>query len=205
MQKHIIEIRDEYRYENNDAFMVDLVFELKIVNKKQNMDFSIELLAWSNQAQKNVLLQDSIYSTETSKKLYTNLKRRYKNIADNFLNYLEKKIKSKKDLELFLHYVKNPKLIFHKKLLYVFSQETLQMINKKYFSTYPILDIEKFEKEVLDISFEDIFLPHYIDGWYIDGIEVSTDLDKNPFPLIENLNNGKTLTPDEMLNMLKIY
>jgi len=186
MQKYFINIQDRFLLDNCET-SVEILLELTI----DSFDFSLQLFAYSNSEEKEVLLENSVYATDLPRKSYLQIDKHYTKVANNFLEYLRKNITTQEKLKEFIWRIKKSRFIFHTKLLNVFTQEDLEFIAQKYFKYYPILNLEDFSD----------FLPVKIDGWYIDGIEIDTDLDENE-PLITDIN-GKIMSPFELLKILK--
>lgn len=184
MKIYYINIQDDFFCEDF-KMLVELVIELKI----DKLNFSLQLLGWSNDEQKNVPIESSFYSTI---ECYESLSKHYNKICNDYLLYLKTNITTQKKLENFVCRLENPKFEFHYKLLNIFSQKQLEKIMKKYFNSNPILNLKDFK----------CFLPIKTDGWYGDGIEVSTDLDNNDFPLIEDEQG--IITPKMLLKKYRI-
>lgn len=47
-----------------------------------------------------------------------------------------------------------------------------------------------------------LFLPHYVEGFYRNGIEISVDLDESDFAIIED--DSGVISRDECLKLLEI-
>ena len=184
MKIYRINIQDDF-FCVDSKVAVKLVIELKI----DKLDFSLQLLGWSNDEQKEIAIEDSFYSTI---ECYESLNKHYSKICDDYLSYLKTNITTQEKLENFVYELENPKFEFHYKLLNVFSQEQLEKIMKKHFNTDPILNLKDFSH----------FLPNVTNGWYGCGIEVSTDLDDNDYPLIED--DKGIITPEKLLKKYKI-
>ena len=187
MQIYFIDIQDKFLLDDAET-SVNLLIELHI----ENFNFSFQLLGFSNSEQQEVLLKNSIYATDLPKKSYLKIYNHYTKIAHNYLEYLKNSITTKESLKEFIYRLNNPQFIFHAKLLKVFTLEDLEYISEKYFRCYPILNLENF----------DGFLPIEINGWYINGTEVDTNLDDNNVPFISD-ENGEILSPMELLEVLK--
>ena len=187
MQKYFINIQDRFSFDDGET-SVELLLELTIYS----LNFSLQLFVFSNSEQKGVLLENSLYVTDLPKKSYLQIYKYYTKVANNFLEYLRKNITTQEKLKEFIFRVEKPRFIFHTKLLNVFTQEDLEFIAQKYFKYYPILNLKDFSQ----------FLPIEINGWYLHGIEIDTDLDENNVPHIED-KNGKIISPSELLKILK--
>ena len=127
MKTYRINIYDRFLCDDREV-SADLVIELKI----EKLDFSFQLLGWSNDDQKEIAIEDSFYSTI---ECYESLNKYYSNICNDYLTYLKANITTQEKLKNFVNELENPKFEFHYKLLNVFSQEQLKRIMRKYFNT----------------------------------------------------------------------
>jgi len=191
MQNYFINIEDRFLFKKYDdsknSIQINLVMKLTVID----LNFSIKLLAWSNTKQTNVPLDESFYSTDIPASKAHEIKEYYTKITCKYLIYLKNTVNTHDKLMKYIFTIKNPIFVFHPKLLNVFSKRDLESITKKYFNSNPILNCKNFKE----------FLPIKTDGWYTNDIEVSTDLDENLFPLIEN-NDGSIVTPSKLLEYL---
>ena len=108
----------------------------------------------------------------------------YKNIITNFFNSF-KNIKYYWKYKNIFYHLENPPFIFHYKLLNVFSQEILTDICKKHFPKYPTLNISILKNSSIK-NLEYLFLPLYFNGFYINGIEISVDLNESDYAVMED-------------------
>ena len=54
------------------------------------------------------------------------------------------------------------------------------------FDIYPILNVVLLKNKIDRQNISQIFLPNYSGGFYINGIEISVDLDDSDFAIIED-------------------
>lgn len=190
---------------DNDNIKVHLgiYFKLILSKKENDLQVKLSLYSWSNEKQRLVSIEKSIWSNEDfgSGKHINKIEKYYKNIVDNFL-YIFSKLKYFWQLKEIIHKLENPTFIFHYKLLNTFSKDVLEAICLKYFSNYPILNIFLLKNRIDPNSHNYIFLSNYIDGFYINGIEVSVDLNETDFAIIEN--DDGVISKDECLKLLEI-
>ena len=109
----------------------------------------------------------------------------YKKIAENFLDIF-KQIKYYWQLKEIIHKLENPILSFHYKLLNTFSRAFLEKFVLEKFDIYTILNIVLLKNKIDRQNISQIFLPNYSGGFYINGIEISVDLDDSDFAIIED-------------------
>ena len=190
---------------DNDNIKVNLgiYFKLILTKKENDLHIKLSLYSWSNKKQILVPLGKSIWIDEDfgNGKHINKIEKHYKNIVDNFL-YIFSKLKYLWQLKEIIHKLENPTFIFHYKLLNTFSKDTIKNICLKYFHNYPILNISLLKNKIESNSHNHIFLPNYIEGFYIYGLEVSVDLNETDFAVIEN--DDGIITKDECLKLLGI-
>ena len=80
--------------------------------------------------------------------------------------------------------MEHPIFSFHYKLLNSFSKQSLEDICLKYFDNYPVLNVSLLKTKVQKDEIYYLFLPNYINGFFINGIEVSVDLDETDYAII---------------------
>lgn len=85
--------------------------------------------------------------------------------------------------------MEHPIFSFHYKLLNSFSKQSLEDICLKYFDNYPVLNVSLLKTKVQKNAIYYLFLPNYINGFFINGIEVSVDLDETDYAIIEDDSN----------------
>lgn len=201
----LIDANDPIFLEENDPIgtMTGIYFKLHLSKKSNDLYINLALYSWCNNKQTYVPLNESIWIEEDfgNGKYIQKIELHYENIVKNFLYYLTK-FKYQWQLKEFIHKLENPTFIFHYKLLNTFSKDTLEKICLKYFNNYPVLNVLLLKKRT-NLDFSDfIFLPHNIDGFYMNGIEVSTDLDENDTVVIED--DSKEISKEEFLNKINI-
>jgi len=190
MKTYLIRISETFELDANKykSIHIDLRIKLTIDNFK----FSGELLGWSNAKQKYVEYEKCFYATDIkNKKEAKKIKKHYHKILKSYLYFLNKNITTKKELRKFVDYIKHPKINYHYKLINSFGYKTLDKYWRKNWEVLPLLDTTTLQ-----------FKPEKITGWYASMLEVSCDLSKNEFALIEDLDrkNG-ILTPDEFFEL----
>ena len=105
-------------------------------------------------------------------------------------------------LKELIHKMEHPIFSFHYKLLNCFSKQSLENICLKYFDNYPVLNISLIKTKAQKDEICYLFLPHYINGFYINGIEVSVDLDETDYAIIEDEENK--ISVQDCLKLLDI-
>ncbi len=148
MSKFIIEIETK---------IIPLYIELEIDEKP--ISFKTELVSWSNEKQKLVVIEDSIIKKFLPPKDYKEFCVKYETLSDDFLQHTRKKITTLKSLRKFKKRIL-PTYKFHPNLLNGFTEKELKEIMDTHFEIYPILNIENF----------DSFLANKIDGWFINDV-----------------------------------
>ena len=197
-KSYLIETEAAINLEGDTTTLTGVYFKFDIKKENNDLIYEIELQSWSNDLQKHVRLDQSVWIEDgfLQGKHIPTIVEFYSVIIENFFRYLDT-INIYWKLKNFIHTLENPLYQFHYKLLNQFSQETLEKIMKESFDNYPILNILLFQKQSITTP-EVIFLPHSIDGFYIDGIEVSVDLNESDYPLIEDMDSGE-ISGDEFL------
>jgi hypothetical protein len=170
-----------------------IYFHFCIKRIEDNLAFTIELYSWSNDTQKQTSIENSIWSEKGfgAGKFIPMIVNYYCNIIKNFYLYLDENIRKVSELKELIDKLENPSYSFHYKLLNLLPREKFENFCKKHFNNYPILNLALFEENPTKYSDVIIFIPNYFDGFYINGIEVSVDLDENDFPLIEDDDIGE--------------
>ena len=108
------------------------------------------MVAWSNEKQKLVVVEDSVIKEFSTK---------YESLSDNFLQQTRKKVTTSKSLRKFKKRIL-PTYKFHPNLLNGFTEEELKKIMDTHFEIYPNLNIENFDNS----------LSNKIDGWFINDV-----------------------------------
>lgn len=165
-----------------DTISVYIYIMLSIDRKKRY--FATSLYA-QNHYGKYVELDKSFYHDGLSQEDFYSFKNYYMQIEQDFLTYITTTIDTKDKLDSFIQRLENPKFVFHPKLLNVFSQNELEGYFQK--------DEDNILLDIKDVS---KFKPRQIDGWLNEEVEVSTDLDDNDFPLLED-REGNIILPEE--------
>lgn len=186
-QSHLIFANDSICLDNDDTKVyLGVYFKVILTKKEDDLQIKINLYSWSNKKQSLVGIDKSIWSDSDfgSGKYLEKIKKHYKNIAENLLLVFNK-LKYFWQLKEILYRINNPTFIFHYKLLNSFSKTILEEFYTKNFSYYPILNIEILKNRSNNLGVSNLFLPNYIEGLYIDGLEISVDLDDSDFAVIE--------------------
>jgi hypothetical protein len=190
---------------DNDNIKVNLgiYFKLILSKKENDLHIKLSLYSWSNKKQILVPLEKSIWIDEDfgGGKYISKIEKNYKNIVENFL-YIFKELKYLWQLKEIIHKLETPTFIFHYKLLNTFSKDILEAICLKHLKNYPNLNIPLLKNRIYPNYNDHIFLPDYIEGFYIYGLEISVDLNETDFAVIEN--DDGVISKDECLKLLGI-
>jgi len=199
-KSYIFDIQDQIGTKKRNYGIVAL--ELKIIKQNINLLYELSLLTWSNKEQKYIFvdIKNLINENYNSKKSLPLTKAYW----SKFIFALEKKLTCVKkiwQLKELIYHIENPTFIFHYKLLNLFTKPVLEEICKKYFVIHPVVNTALLTNKYTSIQSDLIylFLPAYIQGFYVDDIEVSVDLNNDDIALIEDINQGKQLTKHEFL------
>ena len=187
------EIYDE---ENKSSFSSGVYFKLILKRDVDDLIINLELYAWNNDLQKYLPIKNSIWNDEDfgAGKYLDLIYRHYEKSINNFLKMISE-LKYIWQLKELIHKLENPLFSFHYKLLKAFSRWELENICKKHFTNYPILNISYFNRNNKFTG--NFLLLNYINGFYINGMEVSVDLSDDDFPIYED-EKGK-ITKEEFL------
>ena len=185
----LINANDDILLNKNDESKIGSGVYFKLYLSRISNDLKIKLLlySWSNGIQTYVVLNKSIWSEKGfgGGKYISKIENHYKKIAENFLDIF-KQIKYYWQLKEIIHKLENPIFSFHYKLLNTFSREFLEKFLLEDFDIYPILNVALLKNKIDRQNISQIFLPNYTGGFYIDGIEISVDLDDRDFAIIED-------------------
>jgi len=192
-KKYLINVNVVIALDDGITTYTGIYFHFCIKRIKHNLAFSIELYSWSNHEQKYTSIENSIWGEEGfgAGKHIPTIVNYYSNIIKNFYLYLDENICKVSELKELIDKLENPLYSFHYKLLNLLPRQKFENFCKKHFKNYPILNLSLFEENPSKYSDVLIFIPNYFQGFYINGIEVSVDLDENDFPLIEDDDIGK--------------
>ena len=167
----------KYEVALKEYFIVELHIELAI--DTENISFEGELLAWSNDEQKYVKLEKSVYGETLSKKEYEKFTLYYTKLMSNYLKHLKRTLKTQQGLQDYIAKLEYPDIDYNYKLINAFGYDRLDKFVRKHLNIYPT-----FEKNTLELISQEV------NGWYVDMIEVSTDLTNDDSVLIEDLSYG---------------
>ena len=185
----LIDANDDILLDKNDESKISSGVYFKLYLSKVSNDLKIKLLlySWSNGTQTYIVLNKSIWSEEgfAGGKYISKIENHYKKIVENFLSVF-KQIKYYWQLKEIIHKLENPIFSFHYKLLNTFSREFLEKFLLEDFDIYPILNVALLKNKIDRQNISQIFLPNYTGGFYIDGIEISVDLDDSDSAIIED-------------------
>jgi hypothetical protein len=147
-------------------------------------------------------LKKSVWSEEGfgAGKYISKIENHYKKIIENFLSIF-RLIKYYWHLKEIIHKLENPIFSFHYKLLNTFSREFLEKFFLKQFNNYPNLNIPLLKNKLDRYDIPQLFLPHYVEGFYVYGIEVSVDLDESDFAIIED--DGRDITRERFFEIIE--
>lgn len=185
----LIDANDEILLDKNDDRKTNSGVYFKLYISKVSNDLKIRLLlySWCNDTQTYVPLKKSIWSEEGfgAGKYIFKIENHYKKIIENFLSIF-RLIKYYWHLKEIIHKLENPIFSFHYKLLNTFSREFLEKFFLEQFNNYPNLNIPLLKNKLDRYDIPQLFLAHYVEGFYVYGIEVSVDLDESDFAIIED-------------------
>ena len=200
----LIDANDDILLDKNDESKISSGVYFKLYLSKVSNDLKIKLLlySWSNGTQTYIVLNKSIWSEEgfAGGKYISKIENHYKKIVENFLSVF-KQIKYYWQLKEIIHKLENPIFSFHYKLLNTFSREFLEKFLLEDFDIYPILNVALLKNKIDRQNISQIFLPNYTGGFYIDGIEISVDLDDSDFAIIEN--DGCDITRERFFEIIE--
>ena len=185
----LIDANDDILLDKNDDRKTSsgIYFKLYISKVSNDLKIRLSLYSWCNETQTYVPLNKSIWSEEGfgGGKYISKIENHYKKIVENFLNIF-RLIKYYWHLKEIIHKLENPIFSFHYKLLNTFSREFLEKFFLEKFHNYPILNIPLLKNKLDRYDIPQLFLLHYVEGFYLYGIEVSVDLDESDFAIIED-------------------
>lgn len=200
----LIDANDDILLDKNDESKISSGVYFKLYLSKVSNDLKIKLLlySWCNGTQTYVVLNKSIWNEEGfgGGKYISKIENHYKKIVENFLS-LFKQIKYYWHLKEIIHKLENPIFSFHYKLLNTFSREFLEKFLLEKFDIYPILNVVLLKNKIDRQNISQIFLPNYSGGFYINGIEISVDLDDSDFAIIEN--DGRDITRERFFEIIE--
>lgn len=189
---------------DNENRISHVYFKLVIQKYKDDLILMIQLQSWSNEAQNYVPLKDSIWSEKGfgDGKYLSPIEEHYKPIIKNFLHGLDDYLKKYWHLKEFIYIIENPLVHYHYKLLNTFTKKELDLINGL-FENIPEINICAFHQEETAHKFPYILNVKYCNGFYIDYIEISIDLDETDYATIEYIEHGfQKISKEEALKKL---
>ena len=201
----LINANDNILLDKNDESKIGSGVYFKLYLSRVSNDLKIKLLlySWCNETQTYVALDKSIWREEGfgGGKYISKIGNHYKKIAENFLDIF-KQIKYYWQVKEIIHKLENPILSFHYKLLNTFSRAFLEKFVLEKFDIYPILNVVLLKNKIDRQNISQIFLPNYSGGFYINGIEISVDLDDSDFAIIED--DSGVITTERFFEILEI-
>ena len=201
----LINANDNILLDKNDDRKTSsgIYFKLYISKVSNDLRIRLSLYSWCNETQTYVPLNKSIWSEEGfgAGKYLSKIENHYKKIVENFLSIF-RLIKYYWHLKEIIHKLENPIFSFHYKLLNTFEKEFLEKFFLEHFENYPILNIPLLKNKIDRYDTPQILLPHYIEGLYINGIEISVDLDDSDFAIIED--DSGVITTDKFLEIIGV-
>jgi hypothetical protein len=201
----LINVNDDILLDKNDDRKTSsgIYFKLYISKVSNDLKIRLSLYSWCNETQTYVPLNKSIWSEEGfgGGKYISKIENHYKKIVDNFLSIF-KLIKYHWHLKEIIHKLENPIFSFHYKMLNSFGKEFLEKFFLEHFNNYPILNIALLKNKIDSYDTPQLFLPHYIEGLYINGIEISVDLDDSDFAVIED--DSSVITSENFLEIIGV-
>lgn len=200
----LINANDDILLDKNDKNKTSSGIYFKLYISRVSNDLKIKLLlySWCNETQTYVALNKSIWSEEGfgGGKYIPKIENHYKRIVENFLSVF-KQIKYYWQLKEIIHKLENPIFSFHYKLLNTFSREFLEKFLLEEFDIYPILNVALLKNKIDRKNISQIFLANYTEGLYVNGIEISVDLDDSDFAIIED--DSGVITTDRFFLIMK--
>lgn len=199
----LINANDDILLDKNDESKISSGIYFKLYLSKVSNDLKIKLLlySWCNETQTYVVLNKSIWSEEGfgAGKYISKIENHYKKLVENFLSVF-KLIKYYWQLKEIINKLENPIFSFHYKLLNTFSRDFLEKFLLEDFDIYPILNIALLKNRIDKQNISQIFSPNYTEGLYINGMEISVDLDDSDFAIIED--DIGVITKDKFLEII---
>ena len=199
----LINANDDILLDKNDESKTSSGIYFNLYLSKVSNDLKIKLLlySWCNETQTYVALNKSIWNEEGfgAAKYISKIENYYKKIVENLLSVF-KQIKYYWQLKEIIHKLENPVCSFHYKLLNTFSREFLEKLLLEQFRVHPILNVALLKNRIDRQNISQIFSPHYTEGFYIKGIEISVDLDDSNFAIIED--DSGVITTDRFLEII---
>ena len=200
----LIDANDDILLDKNDESKISSGVYFKLYLSKVSNDLKIKLLlySWCNGTQTYVVLNKSIWNEEGfgGGKYLSKIGNHYKRIVENFLDVF-KQIEYYWQLKEIIHKLENPIFSFHYKLLNTFSREFLEKFLLEEFDIYPILNVALLKNKIDRKNISQIFLANYTEGLYVNGIEISVDLDDSDFAIIED--DSGVITTDRFFLIMK--
>ena len=200
-----INANDEIFLDKNDKKSINTGVYFKIFISKKSNDLKIKLLFFVLDEKLNcVLIEKSIWNQDSfgKGKYIPKIKLHYKIIINNLLQIF-KKLKYFWQLKELIYQIQNPKYIFHYKLINTFSEEILEKIFLTHFENYPILNIPMLKNHNYSNSYQYIFLPKYIDNFYMNNMLITVTSNENDFTAIEDVYNG-IITKEKFLHRINL-
>lgn len=200
----LIDANDDILLDKNDESKISSGVYFKLYLSKVSNDLKIKLLlySWSNKTQTYAVLNKSIWNEEGfgGGKYISKIGNHYKRIVENFLDVFKQMTYYWKLKEI-IHKLENPIFNFHYKLLNTFSREFLEKFLLEKFDIYPILNVVLLKNRIHKQNIPQIFLPNYTEGFYLNGIEISVDLDDSDFAIIED--DGREITRERFFEIIE--
>ena len=200
----LLNVCDEILLEKNNKNSTYSGVYFKIFISKKSTDLHVKLSLFALDKTSNyVPIKKSIWSQDSfgKGKYIPKIKLHYRKVIKNLL-LIFKQLKHFWQLKELIYQIENPKFIFHYKLVNTFSQEILEKIFLTHFKNYPILNIPMLRNYNYSNSFQYIFLPKYVSGFYMDDILIRVS-SENDFAEIEDVYSG-VITKEEFLFRLNL-
>ena len=200
----LLNVCDEILLEKNNKNSTYSGVYFKIFISKKSTDLHVKLSLFAlDKTSNHVPIKKSIWSQDSfgKGKYIPKIKLHYKKVIKNLLQ-LFRELKYFGQLKELIYQIENPKFIFHYKLVKTFSQEILEKIFFTHFKNYPILNIPMLRNYNYSNSFQYIFLPKYVSGFYMDDILIRVS-SENDFAEIEDVYSG-VITKEEFLFRLNL-
>jgi len=200
----LLDANDEIVLADNSQVNCSIYFKTDIYRKKTTLYVDIALYSWCNNQQDYVPLNKSIWNKDSfgGGLNIPVFETHYNKIISNFFMALEQ-VKYHWEIKDIIHKFKHPIFVFHYKLLNLFTRQELEEIMLTHFKSYPVFNTSLFYKRPKNQALSYLLLPNVVSGLYIDGIEISTDLDETDMPIIEDNDSG-AISKKEFLNRLAL-
>lgn len=168
-----------------------------------DLKISIQLMAWSNDKQEYVAIENSVWAIDFDDGRYLQtVINYYTPIVYKLLDFFNNLKYFREFKELFYRF-ENPTFVYHYKLLNTFTQDELKEICSHFDFSKPILNTVLINnKNTLWIHEHKLFLPFYIGGFFLCGnFEIYVDLNESDFASIES--DSGIISKEEFFKLIR--